>query len=123
VTQTSVVGKKGRMAAHIQVLVSPRELDNVIVACFEETATIGLRYQLMEGTVLRRRVETIEIAGEMLQVKIVERPGGIRSGKAEATHVASHRGRLKRTRLREEAVARVLSARDQNRDGAGDEAE
>jgi len=54
------------------------ELDNVIVACFEETATIGLRYQLMEGTVLRRRVETIEIAGEMLQVKIVERPGGIR---------------------------------------------
>ena len=123
VTQTSVVGKKGRMAAHIQVLVSPRELDNVIVACFEETATIGLRYQLMEGAVLRRRVETIEIAGEMLQVKIVERPGGIRSGKAEATDVASHRGRLKRTRLREEAVARVLSARDQNRDGAGDEAE
>src|ERR1700733_5639875 len=66
---------------------------------------------------------TIEIAGEMLQVKIVERPGGIRSGKAEATDVASHRGRLKRTRLREEAVERVLSARDQNRDGAGDEAE
>ena len=56
VTQTSVVGKKGRMAAHIQVLVSPRELDNVIVACFEETATIGLRYQLTEGAVLRRRV-------------------------------------------------------------------
>ena len=56
VTQTSVVGKKGRMAAHIQVLVSPRELDNVMVACFEETATIGLRYQLTEGAVLRRRV-------------------------------------------------------------------
>ena len=123
VTQTPVVGKKGRMAAHIQVLVSPRELENVIVACFEETATIGLRYQLTEGAVLRRRVETIEIAGETLQVKIVERPGGIRSGKAEAAHVSSHRGSFKRTRLREVAVGLALNARDQNRDGGGGDAE
>ncbi len=123
VTQTSVVGKKGRMAAHIQVLVSPRELDNVIVACFEETATIGLRYQLTEGAVLRRRVETTEIAGETLQVKIVERPGGMRSGKAEAADVASHRGHLKRTRLRGEAVALALNVRDHSRAGGGDEAE
>ena len=73
VTQTSVVGKKGRMAVHVQILVSPRELDNVIVACFEETTTIGLRHQLTEGAVLRRRLETIEIeAARTLQVKIVE---------------------------------------------------
>ena len=117
VTQTSVVGKKGRMAAHIQVLVSPRERDNVMVACFEETATIGLRYQLTEGAVLRRRVETIEIAGETLQVKIVERPGGMQSGKAEVADVAGHRGHLKRTRLRGEAVALALNARDHNRTG------
>jgi pyridinium-3,5-bisthiocarboxylic acid mononucleotide nickel chelatase len=123
VTQTPVVGKKGRMVAHIQVLVSPRELDNAMVACFEETATIGLRYQLTEGAVLRRRVETIEIAGETLQVKIVERPGGMQSGKAEAADVASHRGHLKRTRLRGEAVALALNARDHNRTGAVDEAE
>jgi uncharacterized protein (TIGR00299 family) protein len=123
VTQTSVLGKKGPMAAHVQVLVSPRELDNVIVACFEETATIGLRYQLSEGAVLRRRVETVEIAGETIQVKIVERPGGVQSGKAEAADVASHRGHLKRTRLRGEAVALALNPRDQNRDGAVDDAE
>jgi pyridinium-3,5-bisthiocarboxylic acid mononucleotide nickel chelatase len=123
VTQTSVLGKKGRMAAHIQVLVSPRELDNMIVACFEETATIGLRYQLTEGAVLRRRVETVEIAGETFQVKIVERPGGMQSGKAEAADVASHRGHLKRTRLRGEAVALALNGRDQHRDGAVDDAE
>jgi pyridinium-3,5-bisthiocarboxylic acid mononucleotide nickel chelatase len=123
VTQTSVVGKKGRMAAHVQILVSPRELDSVIVACFEETTTIGLRHQLTEGAILRRRLETIEIEGENLQVKIVERPGGMQSGKAEAADVASHRGHLKRARLRGEAVALALDPRDQNRTGAGDEAE
>ena len=56
---------------------APLELENVIVACFEETTTIGLRYQLTEGAVLRRRLETVEIeGGEKLQVKIVDRPGG-----------------------------------------------
>jgi pyridinium-3,5-bisthiocarboxylic acid mononucleotide nickel chelatase len=63
VTQSCVVSKKGRMAAHVQVLVSPLELENVIVACFEETTTIGLRYQLTEGAVLRRRLETVEMEG------------------------------------------------------------
>jgi pyridinium-3,5-bisthiocarboxylic acid mononucleotide nickel chelatase len=124
VTQTSVVGKKGRMAAHIQILVSPRELDSVIVACFEETTTIGVRHQLTEGAILRRRLETVEVEdGETLQVKIVERPGGMPSGKAEAADVASHRGHLKRTRLRGEAVELALNVRDHNRTGASDEAE
>ena len=124
VTQTSVVGKKGRMAVHVQILVSPRELDSVIVACFDETTTIGLRHQLTEGAILRRRLETIEMeGGDNLQVKIVERPGGMQSGKAEAADVASHRGHLKRSRLRGEAVALALSPRDQNRTGARDEAE
>ena len=124
VTQTSVVGKKGRMAAHVQILVSPQELEGVIIACFEETTTIGLRHQLTEGAVLRRRLETIEMeGGDTLQVKIVERPGGMQSGKAEAADVASHRGHLKRARLRGEAVALALALRDQNRTGAGDEAE
>lgn len=123
VTQTSVVGKKARMAAHIQILVSPLELENVIVACFEETTTIGLRYQLTEGAVLRRRLETVEMEGEKLQVKIVDRPGGLESGKAEAADVASHRGHLIRARLRREAVALALDPSDPNRKDADDEAE
>jgi pyridinium-3,5-bisthiocarboxylic acid mononucleotide nickel chelatase len=122
VTQTSVVGKKGRMATHVQILVSPQELENVIVACFEETTTIGLRRQLTEGAILRRRLETIDTeGGDSLQVKIVERPEGMQSGKAEAADVASHRGHLRRARLREDAVALALSPRDQNRTGAGDD--
>lgn len=117
VTQSSVVGKKGRMAAHVQVLVAPRELENVIVACFEETTTIGLRYQLTEGAVLPRRLETVETDGEKLQVKIVDRPGGVRTGKAEAADVGAHRGHAARTRLRREAVAHALDASDRNGKG------
>ena len=116
VTQSSVVSKKGRMAAHVQVLVAPLELENAIVACFEETTTIGLRYQLTEGAVLRRRLETVEMEGEKLKVKIVDRPGGVPSGKAEITDVASHRGHVARARLRREAVALALDPTDRNRD-------
>ena len=123
VTQSSVVGKKGRMAAHVQVLLAPLELENVIVACFEETTTIGLRYQLTEGAVLRRRLETVEIEGEKLRVKIVDRPGGLRSGKAEAADAASHRGRVARARLRREAEALALDPSDRSRNVATDEAQ
>src|SRR5580700_5351397 len=123
VTQNSVVSKKGRMAAHVQVLVSPIELENVIVGCFEETTTIGLRYQLTEGAVLSRRLEMVEMEGEKLQVKVVDRPGGVRSGKAEAADVARHRGYIARARLRREAVALALNASDRNRDTAAEEAE
>ncbi len=124
VTQTAVLGKKSRMVAHVQILASPLELENVIVACFEETTTIGLRYQLTEGALLRRRFETVETeGGESVRVKIVERPGDMESAKAEAADVAGHRGHLKRARLRSEAAAFALRPRDQKRTGAGDEAE
>ena len=119
VTQSSVVGKKGRMAAHVQVLAAPPELENVIIACFEETTTIGLRYQLTEGAVLRRRLETVEIGGEKLQVKIVDRPGGLRSGKAEAADAASHRGHIARARLRREAEDEALHPSDRSRECRG----
>jgi uncharacterized protein (TIGR00299 family) protein len=118
VTQSSVVGKKGRMAAHVQVLVTPRELENVIAACFEETTTIGLRHQLTEGAVLRRHVETVETDRGKLQVKIVERPGGVRTGKAEAADVAHHRSHVARTRLRREAAALALDPSDRNGGGS-----
>jgi pyridinium-3,5-bisthiocarboxylic acid mononucleotide nickel chelatase len=107
-TQGFLLGKKGRMAAHVQVLVTPPELENAIVACFEETTTIGLRYHLTEGAILQRRFEAIEIAGEKLRVKIVDRPDGSRSGKTEAADVGRHRGHVARERLRREAAAQAL---------------
>jgi pyridinium-3,5-bisthiocarboxylic acid mononucleotide nickel chelatase len=110
VTQGSVLGKKGRMAAHVQVLVAPSELESAIAACFQETATIGLRYQTTDGAVLRRRFDTIEIGGEKLQVKIVDRPGGEQSAKTEISQVAGLSGHVARERLRRETVAKALGA-------------
>jgi uncharacterized protein (TIGR00299 family) protein len=110
VTQGSVLGKKGRMAAHVQVLATPEALESAIAGCFQETTTIGLRYQLTDGAILRRRFDRIDIAGEKLQVKIVERPGGEQSAKTEISEVARLPGHVARERLRREAVAQALDA-------------
>src|SRR2546423_656398 len=48
VGQSAVLGKKGRMAVHVQVLATPAGLDAAVQACFEETTTIGLRYHRAE---------------------------------------------------------------------------
>ena len=109
-TQGSVFGKRGRMAAHIQVLFAPPELENVIAACFQETTTIGLRYQITDGAVLRRRFATADIAGEKLHVKIVDRPDGETSAKTEISEAAHVRGHVARERLRREAATRALGA-------------
>ena len=116
-TQGAVLGKKGRMAAHVQILVRPAELENAIVACFEETTTIGLRYCLTDGAVLERRFETIAIADENLRVKIVERPDGAHSAKTESSDVAQHRGHVARERLRREAAGQALGARADKTEG------
>lgn len=123
VTQSSVLGKKGRLAAHVQVLVSPTGLESAIAACFEETTTIGLRYQLTEGAILRRDFDTIEIGGEKLRVKLVERPDGARSGKTEADDVARHRGHIARQRLRREAEAKALERTGPDKQGVAAGAE
>ena len=43
VVQWPVLGKKGRLGIHIQVLVAPKHLQDVVDACLSETTTIGLR--------------------------------------------------------------------------------
>ncbi len=53
VLQVPAFGKKGRMTAHIQMLAQPEAAEQVIDACFSETATLGLRCQIVERRVLR----------------------------------------------------------------------
>ncbi len=105
------------------MLVSPTGLESAIAACFEETTTIGLRYQLTEGAILRRDFDTIEIGGEKLRVKLVERPDGARSGKTEADDVARHRGHIARQRLRREAEAKALERTGPDKQGVAAGAE
>lgn len=107
VVQAPVLGKKGRMMAHIQALVRPESLETAIAACFRETTTIGLRYHHVEGAVLDRESRTVEQAGRPVRVKVVDRPGG-RTAKAEADDARDHAGHAARAALRREAERRAL---------------
>jgi uncharacterized protein (TIGR00299 family) protein len=106
VLQMAAWGKKGRMAAHIQVLARPDVLDVVVEACFRETTTIGLRTHLVHGRALTRRMHMVLLDGEPVRVKSVDRPGG-RSGKTEADDLVSAESQTARMarRLRAQQMA------------------
>ncbi|MCJ2073269.1 LarC family nickel insertion protein [Methylobacterium sp. J-030] len=114
VVQAAVLGKKGRMMAHIQVLVRPESLEAAIASCFRETTTIGLRYHLVEGAVLDRVARTVEQAGQSVRVKVVDRPGG-RTAKAEADDARDHAGHATRATLRREAERLALEQEQEER--------
>jgi uncharacterized protein (TIGR00299 family) protein len=99
VLQMPAFGKKGRMATHVQVLTRPDALEEAIEACFRETTTIGLRAHLVHGRTLPRDVQEVEVDGQMIRVKSVERPGG-RTRKAEADDVLKLSGHAARAGLR-----------------------
>jgi len=91
VLQMPAFGKKGRMAAHIQVLTDPAALAVAVAACFAETATIGLRTRLTEAQALPRATTEVPAAGRRVRVKRVERPGGA-TAKAESDDLADIEG-------------------------------
>lgn len=107
VVQMAAIGKKGRMAVHVQVLAAPDTLPEVTAACFRETTTIGLRTHLVEGQALRRRIARTVTDGKAVDVKLVDRPDGV-SGKAEADHLLSLPGHATRARLRRQAEASAI---------------
>ena len=100
VLQAPVYGKKGRMAVHVQVLADPDDLENVLNACFAETTTLGVRYQIVERRKLRRRQDAVEAQGRTVRVKVADRPGGA-TAKAEADDLSKVIGdRSERERVR-----------------------
>jgi hypothetical protein len=107
VVQSQVLGKKGRMMTAVRLLAAPEGLDQAIAAVFTETATIGLRHHIVAGAVLPRRVETVEVEGHAVRVKVVERPGGP-TAKAESDDLPPHEGRARRARLRALAEDKAL---------------
>jgi pyridinium-3,5-bisthiocarboxylic acid mononucleotide nickel chelatase len=103
VVQSPVYGKKGRMAAQVQVLAQPQHLSSIIAACFAETTTLGVRHQLVARSVLERREITIAGAAAV-RVKLARRPGGKLSAKAESDDLRAggdHDGREKLRRASE----------------------
>ena len=108
VLQTPAFGKKGRMTMHIQVLADPADLENVFDACFNETTTIGLRYQVLQRCKLSRSGTTVEAGGRQVRVKVTERPRK-KTAKVEADDLLNVLGgRAEREQLRREAEQVVL---------------
>ncbi len=111
VVQLPAFGKKGRLATQVQVLARPERLDAVIERCFVETTTIGLRWRIEARAVLAREIVTLAASGGDMAVKIVTRPGGLRTAKAEIDHVRGE-GDAARTRQRRVAEARALEGEE-----------
>ncbi len=110
VVQMPAFGKKSRLAVHVQVLVRPDRLEAAVRLCFEETTTIGLRTHLVQGRALPRRLVAAEVAGHAVGTKLVERPGGMVTGKAESDHLRGVAGHAARVRIRRQAEADAEAA-------------
>ena len=82
----------------------PQAVEDVAGACFVETATIGLRWHAAERLELTRRAR--EAGG--IRVKVIDRPPGVLTAKAEIDDLGSaeggHEGRETTRRRAEEAV-------------------
>ena len=89
VVQTPVLGKKGRMAASVQVLARTGARAHVIERCFAETSTLGVRWQAVHRAALERREAVTDVAGEPIRIKRTRRPGGETTVKAEMDDLAN----------------------------------
>ncbi|PRY20973.1 hypothetical protein CLV78_111128 [Aliiruegeria haliotis] len=107
VCQWPVFGKKGRMAAAVQVLAEPERADAICDAILDETTTLGVRRQILGRRLVAR--EMLDVDGT--PVKMANRPSGP-SAKAEADHLHDIRGvsNRQRQRLLAESNARAAGA-------------
>jgi|KBSMisStaDraftv2_1062788.scaffolds.fasta_scaffold15204_3 uncharacterized protein (TIGR00299 family) protein len=120
VLQIPAFGKKGRVTAHIQILAEPQALEQVFDACFNETATLGLRWQVVERKVLPRHHSAVEVGGRTVRVKLAER-GGAHTVKAESDDLLAVRGgrvaREDTRRKAEDAGLKTADSAKQKKDG------
>jgi uncharacterized protein (TIGR00299 family) protein len=105
VTQHPTTGKRGRAMAAVQVLAKPESASAISAACFFETTTLGLRWQVTDRLVLPRNEMT---ASGGVCVKCAQRPGGP-TAKADIKDVAHQDGHVGRQALRDRAVSEVTS--------------
>ncbi|MDP6954243.1 MAG: DUF111 family protein, partial [Alphaproteobacteria bacterium] len=84
----------------------------VAEACFAETATIGLRWTIQNRYVLARREVAVDGGDGTFRAKIVKRPGGEPTAKAEMADLAKAGDRAERVRRRHDVERRALEMRD-----------
>jgi len=109
--QAPVTGKRGRIAIHIRLLLHPDALDAVLDACFVETSTLGVRWQVVDRAVLPRAERTEERDGRGIRVKTAVRPDGSRTDKADIGDLEGAGTRIRREGLRR-SVERQVGPKD-----------
>lgn len=107
VMQSPVFGKKGRIAAHVQVLTDADARDRVIEACFLETTTIGLRFHNVHRHRLPRDMKLVQVGHHAIRVKVAHRPDAV-TAKAESDDTAQLSGSDARMRVRHAAESAGL---------------
>lgn len=68
----AITMKKGRQGVLVQVLCSPEQADRCSAILFEETTTLGVRYQWQERKVLPRRLVRLATPWGEVAVKVAE---------------------------------------------------
>ena len=92
VSSHAMLGKKGRLAVHVRLLVRAAEVESAIGSCFRETTTLGVRWHEVSRAALTRTSATVMVEGHPVRVKSVQRPGGVPTAKAEIDDLASVAG-------------------------------
>ena len=103
VCQWPVMGKKGRLATALQLIVINGHGDDVTSAVLDQTTTLGVRRSTVMRNILTRQQHDVESIG----VKVAQRPSGI-TAKAEAASIAEGRSLAERSQLRRQAEAAAL---------------
>jgi uncharacterized protein (TIGR00299 family) protein len=80
---TAIHMKKGRPGHLVTVLAPPARRADVCQVLFQETTTLGLRFETMHREVLERRWESVSIAGVDVRIKVAGRDGQILNVAAE----------------------------------------
>ena len=91
VIQIPATGKKGRLAVHVQVLTETQWVDDVAAMCLSETATLGVRVQIVDRMTVPRSLHTYEEDGEAVPLKLARRPDGTSTAKVEADYLQDKR--------------------------------
>ena len=88
VSSHAMIGKKGRLATHVRLLARIAVVEGAIDACFHETTTLGVRWHEVSRAVLSRTSATVTADGRTVRVKSANRPGRLRTVKAEIDDLA-----------------------------------
>lgn len=106
--QVPMIGKKGRAAVGLRLIVSPGATDTAVAACFAETSTLGIRRESLRRHVLPRSAAEARLGDRTIAAKRATRPGGTRTAKAESDALAAVPTLAARRALADAAARQVL---------------